>query len=267
MLIKAKNPLKMTVVQLDVTNDLSVRLAYEKVSQQLRSQKEELHAVVNNAGIAPLFELEWGSMSLIRRVLEVNTLGPILVSKTFLPLIRETKGRIVNVNSIAARYAVPGLVHYSISKTASLAFTEGLRREVAKFGVKAISIEPWFYGTPMANVEVAKSQMETVWREADPAVKDAYGDHYFKRAMKSNETVAQLAADDYSLVIERIRHAVMNTYPQHHYIVAPTFIKFILTLGMYQSPQEFCELMWNSIVLWSGLGKALPGSYGDKKKS
>jgi len=55
---------------------------------------------VNNAGIVYLAELEMTSVKLFRKVLDVNLLGVINVTKTFLPLVRLAKGRIVNMSSI-----------------------------------------------------------------------------------------------------------------------------------------------------------------------
>ena len=60
-----------------------------------------LWGVVNNAGIGCVAELEMTSEKLFRKVLDVNLLGLINVTKTFLPLIRLAKGRVVNMSSIA----------------------------------------------------------------------------------------------------------------------------------------------------------------------
>lgn len=56
---------------------------------------------MNNAGIAAFTEIEWCPIAEYRRVYEVNSLGPIRVTKTFLPLLRKSSGRIVLVASLA----------------------------------------------------------------------------------------------------------------------------------------------------------------------
>lgn len=265
LLIKAKHATKMTIIPIDVTNDLSVRLAYEAVDAQVKEQGVRLHALVNNAGICPGFELEWGSIELIKRVLDVNTMGMVLVTKTFLPLIRESAGRIVNVNSIAGRYSVPTLVPYCMSKHACLAFTEGLRREVAKFGVQVISIEPAFYGTPMANMTSIMRQMETIWHEADPGVKEAYGDHYFKRVCKQSPLLDPFINQDIGQVPAVIKHAVLNSCPQYNYMVAGRKFHWIYLLGLYVSPQESIESLFKMFSVFSGRNVALPGAHDAKK--
>ena len=63
----------------------------------------ELWAVVNNAGIACSSEIEWCPISTFQQQFDVNTLGPVRVTKAFLPLLRESQGRIVIVASVAGK--------------------------------------------------------------------------------------------------------------------------------------------------------------------
>ena len=127
----------------------------------------ELWAIVNNAGIAHVTEMEWCSMENLQRLLDVNTVGPARVTKTFLPLLRRAQGRIVIVASTAGikedeiewrkpneilklikslgRIVLPSMVPYSMSKFAAVALGEGLRREMKKWSVTVHTIEPSFY--------------------------------------------------------------------------------------------------------------------------
>jgi NAD(P)-dependent dehydrogenase (short-subunit alcohol dehydrogenase family) len=62
----------------------------------------ELQAVVNNAGVTAVTEVEWCPMETYRQVLEVNALGPIRVTQAFLPILRKGVGsRVVVVASLA----------------------------------------------------------------------------------------------------------------------------------------------------------------------
>lgn len=61
--------------------------------------------MVNNAGIAAFTEIEWCPLAEFRRVYEVNSLGPIRVTKTFLPMLRQSRGRVVLVASLAGEYS------------------------------------------------------------------------------------------------------------------------------------------------------------------
>ena len=65
--------------------------------------------MVNNAGIATFTEIEWCSVDQFQRILDVNVLGVVRVTKAFLPLLRYSHGRVVNVASLAGKHAVFGL--------------------------------------------------------------------------------------------------------------------------------------------------------------
>lgn len=60
-----------------------------------------LWAIVNNAGIATFQEIEWCSVLQFQQLLDVNVIGVVRVTKAFLPLVREVKGRVINVASLA----------------------------------------------------------------------------------------------------------------------------------------------------------------------
>ncbi|KAK3699873.1 hypothetical protein QZH41_005306 [Actinostola sp. cb2023] len=95
-----------------------------------------LWSVVNNAGIARIGPVEWISLEDFKDCADVNLWGMIDVTKTFLPLLKMTKGRVVNVISIAGRVSLPSIVAYSVSKYGAEAFCDALRRELAVFGIQ-----------------------------------------------------------------------------------------------------------------------------------
>ena len=66
-------------------------------------------------------------MSDYQQVLNVNTLGMVDVTTTFLPLVKKERGRIVNMTSLAGRFAGAGMAPYAISKFAGEAFSDSLR--------------------------------------------------------------------------------------------------------------------------------------------
>ncbi len=60
----------------------------------------DLWGLVNNAGVFYAAELEMTSETLFRETLDVNLLGMLRVTQTFLPMIRQARGRVVNVSSV-----------------------------------------------------------------------------------------------------------------------------------------------------------------------
>jgi NAD(P)-dependent dehydrogenase (short-subunit alcohol dehydrogenase family) len=88
-----------------------------------------LWGLVNNAGLGHTSPIEWCTMDDYEKILNVNLHGVIRVTTTFLPLVRLSRGRVVNVASIAGRMAHVGLGPYTISKYGVEAFTDTLRFE------------------------------------------------------------------------------------------------------------------------------------------
>jgi NAD(P)-dependent dehydrogenase (short-subunit alcohol dehydrogenase family) len=127
-------------IPMDVTNGPSIVAARVAVEAALGGRA--LMGLVNNAGIPIAGPLELVPLADLRRVLEVNLVGAVAVTQTFLPLLKASRGRIVNISSIAGRSALPFLGPYAASKFALEAVSDSLRRELAPFGVDVIVIQP-----------------------------------------------------------------------------------------------------------------------------
>jgi NAD(P)-dependent dehydrogenase (short-subunit alcohol dehydrogenase family) len=116
---------RLTPLTLDVTNASQIQRAVDQV--------ESLDVLINNAGIAIYGDLS--NLDTIEQHLAVNLFGPLNVTRAFLPLLRRSKGAIVNNLSLAGLAAVPVLPAYSISKAAVLNLTQSLRALLAGEGV------------------------------------------------------------------------------------------------------------------------------------
>lgn len=86
-----------------------------------------LWAVVNNAGVAGVVShFEWLTKTDYDQVLGVNLYGVILVTTAFLPLVRRTPGRIVNMASVMGRFTV-ATAPYTVSKFGVEGFSDAIR--------------------------------------------------------------------------------------------------------------------------------------------
>ncbi|GIX87965.1 3 beta-hydroxysteroid dehydrogenase dhs-16 [Caerostris extrusa] len=148
--------LQRVPLSLDVTQDDSVQKAKEFVEKNL--EKCELWAVVNNAGIYKGMIAEFTKISDFHDLLNVNALGQVRVAKAFLPLIRKSTGRIINVNSLGGRVSGPHAIPYTMSKYASVAFTECLNRELDAWNIKGLQRGCYFElpGCPPLGMTVCK---------------------------------------------------------------------------------------------------------------
>jgi len=147
-------------LRLDVTSEPDVAAAAERVG-------DELHALVNNAGIAVSGPVEVVPVEQWRHQLEVNVLGQVAVTRAMLPAVLRARGRIVNMSSIGGRVANPLFGPYSASKFALEAISDALRREVAEHGVRVVSVEPGGIATPIwgKGLDDARRLMEAAGEE------------------------------------------------------------------------------------------------------
>ncbi|CAG2118086.1 unnamed protein product, partial [Medioppia subpectinata] len=212
---------KTRVLRMDVTKEDEVRNAYEQIQKDLVSNGEQLWAVVNNAGIITLGPLDWGTVDNYKRVFEVNTFGMVRVSRTFLPLIRQSKGRIVNLVSMAGRVTIENLGIYSMTKHAAISFTDGLRRETRKWGIKVSSIEPMAYKTPMAEREYYFRELDKQWSESTDDVKQLYGQQYYEEMRRNGGQLGADASDNIYEVIDKMVDAIRSPDPQIRYVSIP----------------------------------------------
>src|SRR3989442_11315522 len=143
----------VSAVRMDVTDSAGIARAREQVERAVAGAP--LAGLVNNAGIPAAGPLELFPLDELRRVLEVNLVGAVAVTQAFLPLLKASRGRIVNMSSVAGRSALPFLGPYAASKFGLEAISDSLRRELLPFGVKVIVIEPGTFKTAIwSKVEV-----------------------------------------------------------------------------------------------------------------
>src|SRR5437870_11231198 len=135
----------VTALQMDVTDTASITRARGEVERALGTTP--LIALVNNAGIPAAGPLELFPLDELRRVLEVNLIGVVAVTQAFLSLLKASRGRIVNMSSVAGRGALPFIGPYAASKFSLEAISDSLRRELLPFGVRVIVIEPGSFKT------------------------------------------------------------------------------------------------------------------------
>ena len=133
---------------------LAVRCDVTEVAdlQGLRDRVDEAFGrcdvLINNAGIPGGGRFEDLSLEQIEQVIRVNLLGVLVCTKVFLPMMLDRqRGHIVNVGSLAGRYAAPGASVYSASKHGVVAFSEALYYELGPGGILVTSVNPGFAAT------------------------------------------------------------------------------------------------------------------------
>ncbi|MGA2538308.1 MAG: SDR family NAD(P)-dependent oxidoreductase [Terracidiphilus sp.] len=117
---------RVTPLILDVTDAEQIEQAVRHVGC--------LDVLINNSGIAPYDDLS--DAAVIEQALAVNFFGMYKVSRAFLPMLKSSKGALVNNLSLMALAPLPLTPSYAISKAAALSMTQSLRALLASEGVK-----------------------------------------------------------------------------------------------------------------------------------
>jgi NAD(P)-dependent dehydrogenase (short-subunit alcohol dehydrogenase family) len=137
---------RVTPLIFDVVDEPVVRAAADQV--RFRMAGTTLLGLVNNAGIALGGPLLHQPVAEFRTQLEVNLVGPMIVTQAFAPLLgadrtlRGQPGRIVNISSVGGKIGAPFIGAYATSKHGLEGFSESLRRELMLYGIDVIIIGP-----------------------------------------------------------------------------------------------------------------------------
>ncbi|ESO99547.1 hypothetical protein LOTGIDRAFT_65444, partial [Lottia gigantea] len=211
---------KLHVLRMDVGQDDSVKECLEKVEEICR--ETGLWGVVNNAGINFLGDIELCTMKQYLDTSNVNMYGMVRVTKAFLPLLRKKSGRIVNVTSVKARISLPCNSVYGITKYGGDAFSNALRQEMKKFGIKVVIIEPGNFGgaTGCLNKEGTsriKKDMDIMWENASQEIKEVYGQEYHQGLYNAAKQSATTTCPTLQPVLNAFKDALLNEEPETRY--------------------------------------------------
>jgi short-subunit dehydrogenase len=137
--IVEKENLPLKVLQLDVTDDKSVK---DSISQ-ITDESSRIDVLVNNAGYDVMGAVEDISIDEFKSQFETNLFGVIRVTKEVLPIMRNQRaGNIINISSVGGRIGIPLNSAYISSKFALEGLSESMRYELEQFGIDVILIEP-----------------------------------------------------------------------------------------------------------------------------
>lgn len=158
---------KVDVVEIDVTNDDSVKNAFAGVL----AKYGRIDVLINNAGVTGFGLLEAYSIDQIKQMFEVNFYGVIRTYQQVLPAMRQArKGLVINITSGASGHTLPFMVPYLASKFGVETISEGLQDELAEYNIENVTIQPGVYPTEMTNGSKAGIHSDR------PEITTAYGD-------------------------------------------------------------------------------------------
>jgi NAD(P)-dependent dehydrogenase (short-subunit alcohol dehydrogenase family) len=227
-----KLPLK--IVQLDVTDDESVKNAM----QSIISEASVIDVLVNNAGYAVGGAFEDLSMEEIKSQYETNIFGLIRVTQAVLPIMRKHKsGIIVNISSGVGRFGIPAQSAYVSTKFSIEGPSESMAYELERFGIKMVLVEPGFIKTNIANnmVTAKKSQ-------------DANSPYsHLMENMVSNIEHGLETGSSPDVVAKVVLKAVTSENPSMRYLAGKDVEK-LMVAKRSMSDQEFYNVMKQNLM-------------------
>lgn len=196
--------------------DLSEPDDTESFCSYLSELPNPVSALVNCAGYSIRGTLEDVTMEAVQRLFQVNLFALIRVTQACLPGMRSLrKGTIVNLSSIVGKFAFPGSGVYAASKYAVEAITDGLRIDLAPFGIRVIAIRPGPIATEFN--EVANELTGDLMARTDPD----YKTFYQTAGAATGKMFAGLSVPGPNVIANLIVEAILSDNPKAVYCEGP----------------------------------------------
>jgi 3-oxoacyl-[acyl-carrier protein] reductase len=130
--------------------DVTIEDQAQRMVEEFHARAGGLDVLVNNAGaLLQRHPIENMPTELWRRVFALNADGTFFVTRAAIPYLKQSRGSIVNITSVAAYTGGgPGSVHYASAKGAMATFTIGLAKELAPYGIRVNAVAPGPIATP-----------------------------------------------------------------------------------------------------------------------
>jgi len=247
LVLAARNREKLDVVAADcrqagaevlvVPTDLAHIDQAQALAQKALDHFGQIHVLINNAGYGQMGPLELMSPEECRRQFEVNVMGPLALTQSVIPGMRDRGGgRIINISSIGGRTAFPFGGLYSGSKFALEAISDALRMELEPFNIRVSVVEPG---------AVHNEFLDVVKHEIETAVPNPQNTPYSAAFVTFGELDKRTKAtawtsDQVAEVIIRVLNA-KNPRPRYVAATAGRFLVFMLTKVL---PTQAVDRFW-----------------------
>ena len=139
-----------------VVADLASADAGARAVEAVKTRHGRLDVLVNNAGVLEVAPLADSDAAHVRRMFEINVFGLIETTRAALPLLRQTKGNIVNLATVVADQPFANMSAYCASKAAVLALSRSWAQELGGEGIRVNAVSPGPIETPMFTADKLK---------------------------------------------------------------------------------------------------------------
>lgn len=235
--LQAEASARLRIIPLDVTNSASLVEAARTVKEQMPTSEKGLWALINAATFCVCGELQWQTWQHCEKQFHVNFVGVVNTIRTFLPLLKSGRGRIINVGSMAGERnnPEPGFSMYSGTKHAIDGLSEALRFELIRHGVEVSVVQPDVAFLDQCLLDQHHKKMNEMWDQMSAELRAenqdifiAYHDRIARKEFDSDEMEPQFGNAERKMVAlpPSLRHcfddAIMNKAPSDVYVAVPS---------------------------------------------
>ena len=210
----------VTPLLVDVRDRDQVRTALQTVTETGNG----LYGLVNNAGVGPLGLLDTWTDEEMYDIFNINVFGPHRLTNTFVRLLIEAKGRIVNIGSqggtITSRYYGP----YTMTKHALEAYTVALHEELEPYGVQVSIVQPGGIITEIGEKMQAATlshfeRAQPPFKDEADAVLESFNQPFEEPNPDAPESATNRKPSSPEIVWEAVQDALFSDKPKLRYLV------------------------------------------------
>ncbi|MBS1780741.1 MAG: SDR family oxidoreductase [Bacteroidetes bacterium] len=218
--IGVDDPEKVLYIQADVSKEADCELFINAaINKWLR-----IDVLINNAGISMRALFEDADLSVIRELMDINFWGTVYCTKYAVKSIRENKGTVVGVSSIAGYRGLPARTGYSASKFAMQGFMEALRTELLSTGANVMWVSPGFTASNIRNVARSadgSAQAETPLDESKLMTAEECAKIICDSIQKRKRTVIMTGQGKLTVLINKLFPRLADKLVFNHFLTEP----------------------------------------------
>lgn len=170
--------------QMDINNFEGIK----KIIEEVYDKEGRIDAFVNNAGFGIAGAIEYATAEKIQALFDTNLTSVVKISSFVLKYLKESKGNLINISSVAGVTPIPFQACYSASKAGILNFSLALDGEVRRFGVKVTAVLPGDTKTGFTAARVVEGDDGDYGKAVSTSIKRMAKD---EQTGKSPDTVAK----------------------------------------------------------------------------
>lgn len=243
--IRKMNIPNLQPLMIDVNSLKSCENAMKLLESMMNSGDLPFVALINNAGMSRKSFIEFHDMEDAKNVFEVNFFGVLRLTQLALPILRESKGRVVMVSSVAGFAAVRMSGMYSATKFALEGLSDALRREVAPSGISVSVVQPAYVKSAIFDSSFYNSETLPADEKTKKTIDQVYGGK--KYSLENAKKTYEMASEPI-VTSTAIKDAIVSPTPWTRYRVANAaglsaeFVSWVL----WALPDRLADILLNA---------------------